>query len=60
MKIRVVGTELFMQTDIRTDKHDATNSSLSQFCEPSVKGNHEIIYVKINYEVFSRTLGTLA
>ena len=33
MKIPFVGTELFMQTDIRTDRHDATNSSFSKFYE---------------------------
>jgi len=37
MKIRVVGTEVFMQVDTRTDRHEATNSSFPQLCERACK-----------------------
>jgi hypothetical protein len=45
MKIRLVGTELFLQTDrytigrtdSQTDRHDEANSRVSQLCERAQK-----------------------
>ena len=39
IKINPVGTELFMGTNGRTDRHDGVNSRFSKFCERAMSAN---------------------
>ena len=43
MNIRRMGAELF-RVDRRTDTHDKTNNSFSQFCERALKKVHIRLY----------------